>query len=108
MLDERHKEHNLPRLKIGNTVLTRCFPFTKLLIWQIALLMEFIEVLQLHAWRRPDLGGGGHLQHLQRPLFGSLLGGSARVLALTHKAELFYRSRVLRCDISNAHSGLGA
>ena len=69
---------------MGNTVLTRCFPFTKLLIWQIALLVEFLEVLRLHAWHRLDLGGGGHLRHLQRPLLDSLLGSGARVLALTH------------------------
>ena len=83
MPDERHKEHNLPWLKIGNTVLTRCFPFTKLLIWQIALLAEFLEVLWLRAWRRSDLGADGHLWHLQRPLLDSLLGSGARVLALT-------------------------
>ena len=51
-------------------------------------------MLRLYARRRPDLGGGGHLQYLQRPLLGRLLGRGAQVLVLTHQAELFYRSRV--------------
>jgi len=64
MLDERHKENNLTRLNIGNTVLSRRFPFTKLLVQQIALVVEFLEVLWLHARRRLDLGGGSHLWYL--------------------------------------------
>ena len=64
MLDERHKENNLTWLKIGNTVLSRRFPFTKLLVQQIALIVEFLEVLWLRAWCRLDLGGSGHLRHL--------------------------------------------
>ena len=89
MLDERHKENNLTRLKIGNTVLSRCLPFPKVLLRQIVLFMELQEMLRLRDRRRPDLSSGGHLWHLQRPLLGDFLGGGARVLALTHQAELF-------------------
>ena len=46
-------------------------------------------MLRLRAWRRPDLGGNGHLRHLQRPLLSDFLGGDARVLTLTHQAKLF-------------------
>ena len=94
MLDERNKEHNFTRLKIGNAVLTGRLPFPQLLVGQIALIVELLKVLRLRAWRRPDLGGNGHLRHLQRPLLGNLLGGDARVLVLTNQAELFFRSRV--------------
>ena len=94
MLDERNKENNLTRLKIGNAVLTRRLPFPQLLVRQIALIAKLLKVLRVRAWRRPDLGGGGHLWHLQCPLLGNLLGGGTQVLALTHQAELFYRSRV--------------
>jgi len=51
--------------------------------------MELQETLQLHVWRWPGLGSGGHLRHLQRPVLDSPLGGSARVLGLTHQTELF-------------------
>ena len=94
MLYERHKENDLTRFKVWNAVFSRRLPFTKLLVWQIALIVEFLEVLWLRPRRRPDLGGGGHLWHLQRPLLGNLLGGSTQVLALTHQTELFFRSRV--------------
>ena len=94
MLDERHKENNLTRLKIGNTVLSRHLPFPKFLLWEIALFMELQEMLRLHDRRWIDLSSGGHLWHLQRPLLGNLLGGSTQVLALTHQTELFFRSRV--------------
>ena len=94
MLDERNKEQNFTRLKIGNAVLTRHLPFPLLLVGEIALIVKLLKVLRLHAWHWPDLGGGSHLQHLQRPLLGNLLGGGARVLALTHQVELFFRSRI--------------
>ena len=94
MLDEWNKEHNFTRLKIGNVVFTRRLPFPQLLVEEVALITKLLKVLRLCAWRWPDLGGGGHLRHLQRPLLSNLLGGSAQVLALTHQAELFFRSRV--------------
>ena len=72
--------------KIGNAVLTRRLPFPQLLVWQIALITEPLKVLRLRAWHRLDLGGGGHLWHLQRPLLGNLLGGGAQILAFTHQA----------------------
>ena len=89
MLYERHKDNNLTRLKIGNTVLSRRLPFPKFLLWQIALFMELQEMLWLRDWRWIDLSSNGHFWHLQCPLLGDFLGGSARVLALTHQAELF-------------------
>ena len=46
-------------------------------------------MLWLHAWWWLDLGGGGHLRYLQRPLLGSLLGGDACVLALPIKQSFF-------------------
>ena len=91
MLDERNKENNLTRLKIGNAVLTRRLPFPQLLVGEIALIAELLKVLRLRAWRRPDLGGSGHLRHLQRPLLGNLLGGGAWVLVITHQAKLFFQ-----------------
>ena len=94
MLDDQNKEHNFTWLKIGNAVLTRRLPFPHLLVRQIVLIMELLKVLRLRAWRQPDLGDGGHLRHLQRPLLGNLLSDGAWVLALTHQAKLFYRSRV--------------
>ena len=89
MLDEQNKEHNFTQLKIRNAVLTRHLRFPQLLVRQIALIAELLKVLWLCAWRRPDLGSGGHLRHLQRPVLDSPLGGSARVLGLTHQTELF-------------------
>ena len=94
MLDEQNKEHNFTWLKIGNAVLTRRLPFPQLLVGQIALIAELLKVLRLRAWCRPDLGSGGHLWHLQCPLLSNLLGSGAWVLALTHQAELLFRSRV--------------
>ena len=61
MLYEWHKENDLTWLKVWNAVFSRRLPFTKILVRQIALLVELLEVLWLHARRWPDLGGGGHL-----------------------------------------------
>ena len=63
MMDERHKENNLTWLKVWNTVLSRRPPFAKLLVRQVALVVELLEVLRLRVRRQPDLGGGNHHWH---------------------------------------------
>ena len=88
MLDEWHKENNLTCLKVGNTVLSRRPPFFKVLLRQIALFMELQEMLRLCDRCWPDLSSDGHLRHLQHPVLDDFLGGDARVLTLTHQAEL--------------------
>lgn len=82
MLNKRHEQNNLTRLQVGDAVLSRRLPFSQLLLWQVSLIVKLMEVPRLHAWCRPDLGGGGHLRNLLAPaplsfLPGSLLGGAA-------------------------------